>query len=343
MIIEYFIYMGEEVLDVVKYIDCIDAGTDYCPCSLAERKECIICPRLQDSDVCDCLNWKGTCICQDFISNGYKSKRSRGFVKYNILERRMLRNDLLMLKIKVSSTLARELNNFGAYVFLKREGDIDAYSTPLSIMESDIENNIITIVVKIMGAKTKALLDSKSEILLKGPYWNGIQGQKYLKDLKDKSCLILARGVAAAPAVLAAKRLVQKGNQVYVLLDRGRGPENFAHGYFKDAGAKIEDIYFFDREGNFSGETRAIIEHLLRKWNFKVVLSAGSDEFHSRMIKFIGEKDKYVSFATVSNSVMCCGEGVCGSCEVSDRKGERIRTCKQQYDPVEVFLKEMGK
>ena len=333
--------MGKEVVYVLRYIDCIDAGTDFCPCTLAERKECIICPQLQDRNVCDCLNWKGTCMCQEFICNGLKGKKSREFKKFDIVETVKLREDLFQLDIKVTKGLARELNNIGSYVFLKREGDIEAYSTPSSIMNSDTVNNIISIVIRIVGPKTKALKEVEDKILVKGPYWNGIQGQRFLKELKNKSCLILARGVSAAPAVLAAKKVMENGNQVYVLLDRGRSTENFTKQKFKDLGCKVEDISFFDRSGNISGENAAIIEHLLKKWSFKVVLSAGSDWFHRKMISFIRGLDKSINFSTVNNSIMCCGEGVCGSCEIINIRGERIRSCKQQYDPSEVFLKEM--
>ena len=43
-------------------IDCIDAGSEFCPCHLAESGECILCSQLQGSHFCDCLNWKGVCI-----------------------------------------------------------------------------------------------------------------------------------------------------------------------------------------------------------------------------------------------------------------------------------------
>ena len=47
-------------------IDCIDAGSEFCPCHLAESGECILCSQLQGSHFCDCLNWKGVFI-KNFI------------------------------------------------------------------------------------------------------------------------------------------------------------------------------------------------------------------------------------------------------------------------------------
>jgi dihydroorotate dehydrogenase electron transfer subunit len=328
---------------VFKYIDCIDSGTEYCPCSLAERGECIICSQLRDQVFCDCLNWKGTCIYQEFIWNNEKSKKNRQYEMFKIINKRYLRNDLLLFDIKVNMDLARELNNIGAFVFLKKPEDFEAYSTPISILNSDIEENVITVVIKIDGVKTKALKECEEYIQVKGPYWNGIQGMKYLKDLKNKSCLILARGCAASPSVMAAKKLIGNGNQVVAVLDKGRSCENFAKTYFKQFGCTTEDIWFADRSGKLFDESKQMIQRLIKKWNFKVVLSAGSDNFHSEVLNYIYSIDKDIKFATVNNSTMCCGEGVCGSCQIEGKVNKKIKSCKQQYNPAEVFLKEMGK
>lgn len=335
--------MGKEVGDVFKYIDCIDAGTEYCPCSLAERGECIICSQLKDKVFCDCLNWKGTCIYQEFINNKEKASKARQFERYNVIKKEYIRKDLFLLDIEVSKTLARELNNLGAFVFLKNIVDAECYSTPISVLESNIFTNTIKVAVKVAGAKTKALDKCGRKILLKGPYWNGIQGVKFLKELKNKSCLIIGRGVAAAPAVLAAKKMIYAGNQVYVLLDPGRSVSNFTKPYFIKHGCIVEDMRFCS-EGKFlSSEFRAYIEKLMKKWNFNVVLSAGDDEFHRMIIGFINNINSDVNFATVNNSTMCCGEGICGSCQIKGANGETIKTCKQQYNPGEVFLRGMYK
>ncbi|NFG18899.1 sulfide/dihydroorotate dehydrogenase-like FAD/NAD-binding protein, partial [Clostridium botulinum] len=42
--------------------DCIDAGSEYCPCHLAETGDCILCSQLSGKKFCDCINWKGVCI-----------------------------------------------------------------------------------------------------------------------------------------------------------------------------------------------------------------------------------------------------------------------------------------
>lgn len=330
--------MGKEVNAVFKYIDCIDAGSDYCPCSLAEKGECIICSQLKGMFFCDCLNWKGTCIYHDYINNDNKAKKARRFEMYDILKKEYIRHDLFTLDIKVNKTLSRELNNIGSFVFLKNPCDSDSYSTPISVLESNIFTNIIKVAIKTTGVKTKSLEKSEKRIYLKGPYWNGIQGLKYINELKNKNILILGRGVAAAPAVLASKKLIYNGNQVYVLLDPGRSEENFTKPYFKKHGCIVKDISFCSND-MLRDEFKIELERLIKKWNFKAVLSAGDDKFHSMIINYINDIDSYINFSTVNNSVMCCGEGICGSCRVKSSSGENIKSCKQQFNPKEIFLR----
>lgn len=102
-----------------RFVECIDAGSEYCPCHLAEKGQCIICSQLQNKIFCDCLHWKGTCIYQELLNNGNKAKKARQYRKCDIISVETPRNDLYIYEIKVSNSLVRDLDNFGAYVFLK--------------------------------------------------------------------------------------------------------------------------------------------------------------------------------------------------------------------------------
>ncbi|MDF2674846.1 MAG: sulfide/dihydroorotate dehydrogenase-like FAD/NAD-binding protein [Clostridiales bacterium] len=334
--------MGKEAGELFKFTDCIDSGTDYCPCALAEKGECIICSQLKDKVFCDCLNWKGTCIYQEFIDNNSKRKKARQYKTCSIIKRQNLREDILLFDIKVNNALARELNNTGAFVFLRNPSEDDSYNTPISIMESDVFNNIIKVVVKIAGVKTKSLAECRDKIMVKGPYWNGIQGIRFIKDIKDKGCLILTRGCAAAPAVMAARKMIKNGNRIYVMVDRGRSVENFSKAYFMELGCVVEDVSFYNDKKEINEDIKYTIKQLIEKKSFDVVLSAGEDEFHRNIIRFLNGIDKGIDVATVNNSTMCCGEGICGSCQIKGISNEKIKSCKQQYNPAEVFLKGMG-
>lgn len=333
--------MGKEVWELFKFTDCIDSGTDYCPCALGESGECIICSQLKDKLFCDCLNWKGTCIYQEFIYNNNKRKKGREFGACNIIKKQSIREDIFLLEIKVDNSMARELNNIGAFVFLKNPLEDDSYSTPISIMESDIFNNTIKVVIKIAGVKTKSLAECSDKIMVKGPYWNGIQGVRFIEDIREKYCLILARGCAAAPAVMAAKKMIKNRNRIHVMLDRGRSPENFSKPYFLEHGCELEDVHFYNPRKELDENIKHTIEQIIQRNQINVVLSAGEDEFHKKVISFISKINKNINFATVNNSTMCCGEGICGSCQIRGISNEKIKSCKQQYNPAEVFLKGM--
>jgi hypothetical protein len=150
-----------------KYIDCIDASTDYCPCSLAEMGECLICTQLKEKCFCDCVNYSGTCIYQEFVWNNEKSKRGRQFKIFDIKSKKYIREDIVVFEIKVNNSLSRELNNIGAFVFLKKPGEAESCSVPISIIDSDPYNNTIVVAVKIIGVKTKLISKCNDVIMLK--------------------------------------------------------------------------------------------------------------------------------------------------------------------------------
>ncbi|MDU3723748.1 MAG: sulfide/dihydroorotate dehydrogenase-like FAD/NAD-binding protein, partial [Clostridium celatum] len=90
-------------------IDCIDAGTEYCPCHLAESGECILCSQLQGSHFCDCLNWKGVCIYQELHDNGGKAKEQRKTYNCKIVERKLFSDEVLLVKFEASHKLVIDL------------------------------------------------------------------------------------------------------------------------------------------------------------------------------------------------------------------------------------------
>lgn len=325
-----------------KFTDCIDSGTDYCPCSLGEMGECLICSQLNDLEFCDCLNWKGTCIYQELINNNNVRKKQRSYKSCTIINREYLRKDILKLDIRVSSTLARELDNIGAFVFLKNPVEGEGWSTPISIMESDVYYNTITVVVKIVGIKTKSLEKCENKIMVKGPYWNGIQGVRFINNIEQEACLVLARGCAAAPLVMASKKLVSRGNKVFALLDRGRSEFNFSKRYIIKNGCNEEDVSFYGSDWELTDEIKYKLKEMISKEGIKLVICGGEDEFYRKVISYIYSFNNRINFSTVNNSSMCCGEGICGSCQVETWGREKIRSCKQQYNPVEVFLEGMG-
>ena len=64
---------------------CVDAGTENCPCSLADTGDCLICSRLNGKDKCDC-HWAGLCIYNEFIQNDGKIRNKRRYIEAEIVK-----------------------------------------------------------------------------------------------------------------------------------------------------------------------------------------------------------------------------------------------------------------
>ena len=106
---------------MIEKAECIDCGTEYCPCKLAENGECIVCSQLQGSKFCDCINWQGVCIYQELINNGKKAKNPRKTIKCNVLDIQMFKDNLIILTLEVPHRLAVNLVRPGSYIFIKEE------------------------------------------------------------------------------------------------------------------------------------------------------------------------------------------------------------------------------
>ena len=75
----------------------------------------------------------------------------------------------------------------------------------------------------------------------------------------------------------------------------------------------------------------------MEKPDFIVIL--GSRKFVAEMYGAMREFRTQARFVTSNNVSICCGEGICGACEITLRSGEKIRMCKcsESADPEELF------
>ncbi len=175
------------------FYNCIDAGSRYCPCELADSLNCISCSHLNGKDYCDC-NWNGgVCILYEYYMNNMESKDHRKSYRGGlVIDKKNLGGDnLYLLKIKTKENLIEEMDIVGSYVFVNKFKDKSYYNAPMSLSYMDKEH--IYIVYDEIGPKTKGI--SKGDILgIKGPYFNGIIGGKRLSNIKNSNILILGRG-----------------------------------------------------------------------------------------------------------------------------------------------------
>jgi len=298
---------------------CVDAGSEYCPCYLAEENDCITCTQLQGKGYCDC-NWRGVCIYNDFYFLENNRKDTRTPQEFQIIDKEII-DDIIILSIKVTKYLARVLKQPGAYVFVRNKNDDYFYDVPISIMDSDEENSLIKIAIEIRGVKTKKLIEDKESILIRGPYWNGIFGLDHLKTTKNEKCLVLARGVAQAPAILVIKQLLKNNNELDIIVNKRAQEHNFIREFFD-----LESIKEIDMA---SDDVADYCKHIMKENDYQLVYVGGSDTLQDKVIKSIKEVDS-VKFVTTNNNSICCGEGICGACSKKDESGIWIKTCKVQ-------------
>lgn len=319
-------------------MDCIDCGTEYCPCKLAESGECIICSQLHGNTFCDCVNWKGVCVYQELRNNGLKAKEGRKAVACKVIDIKKFNEDILMIRFEVSHKMAIDLVKPGSFIFIRT--DINYfYDVPISIMNSDIENNIVTIAIEIRGIKTKKIMNIKEgeDIVIRGPYWNGVFGLDNIKKTKEENCLVLARGIGLAPMLPVIRKLVSNKCEVDVYTDLNPFNINFAEDYLKDFDVNVKETNLLNK-GRLSEEGEFIISNSIRDKDIKFIHLAGADILTYSVIEYlhkIGRDD--IKLSCCNNFKMCCGEGICGAC-TARYSGHRVkRFCKLQCDPRSIF------
>ena len=314
-------------------IDCIDAGTEFCPCHLSETGDCILCSQLQGKNFCDCTNWKGVCIYQESVWKGDLPKAERKDFLCKIYEKHHLSEHVVAFTILVKHKLAQELSPPGSFIFLRNPDTNKYFDAPISIMDSDIEENKIKILIEIKGIKTKMLnkLNENDNIIIRGPYWNGALGLKNIYSSSEGTALLIARGIGIAPMLPIMKRLYAKGNKIICILDETEFPTDFFKQYFDVCNAQIIFTSVL-QSGELSSELKSIIDEYKTKVN--LVYCSGPDILISNILEYLPDD---INTACCNNAKMCCGEGICGTCSVRYKGHIVKKLCKVQIDPKYIF------
>ena len=313
---------------------CIDAGTDYCPCHLAETGDCIICSMLQGKNECNCTNWCNTCIFNDYIENGEKVKEKRKYYEGLILEKEFVTNNVILLNIETSYSLVKDLTLPGSFIFLKHPKSEYYYDIPISIMNVSLHKKTIELAIEIKGPKTNKIneLEINEYILLRGPYWNGIMGVNQFNNITGSNIITIAKGIHQAPLVPVLKILSQNNNNVYSFLDTGRIQEIFIEEYLSKYTYEYNEISFL-KENKLSIEFTNILTDYINKINPSIVFCAGSDFINTNVLQLLRSIRKDIKFTCTNNSKMSCGEGICGCCTLMNDDFKLRRLCKMQTDP----------
>lgn len=313
--------------------DCIDAGTEYCPCHLAETGDCILCSHLQGKDFCDCTNWKGVCIYQEYVWNKNSPKEDRKNCLCKISKKEIIDSDLVRFTLIAKHKLVQELSHPGSFVFVRNPETNAYYDAPISIMDKDIKENTIKIVVEIKGIKTKMLnkLNENDNMCVKGPFWNGVLGLNNIYNCKDGISVIFARGIGMAPMVPVMKKLYANGNKIIAVIDKSNIKNIFIKDYLDMCNAELVEINMLNN-GELTKEMKTQIEMYENTAN--VFFCSGPDIFICNILDKVSSN---INIACCNNAKMCCGEGICGTCSTRYKGHIVKKLCKVQIDPKYIF------
>lgn len=317
-----------------KFLNCIDAGTENCPCYLAVTGDCLICSRLQGKDYCDC-NWRGVCIYNEFMQGNGKVNNPRRDFEAEIASRKFYREDLVVYILNVGKGFAMKAGRPGSYLFIKASGASSFYDIPISVMKADVENGQVHLAIKIISTKTKALLAEEKKLVIRGPYRNGLHGVAAIaaKRMKNQKTLIIAKGIGIAPGILASQTLNYKGS-VDMVIDTEKISKEMITDYLETGSA----------EENSAGKMEGWIKYLsladeeapqkiidiLQEKEYDNVIVLASDYYIETLGKLVKRILPEADLAVSNNFRICCGEGLCGSCSIDTSGGETIKMCKCQ-------------
>lgn len=311
------------------FFECVDAGSENCPCYLSETNDCMTCTRLQGLGYCDC-KWVGVCIYNEFMWNKESAKNPRVDIDVEIVSKKMFGDQVMVLVLQTNKYLSQRFKYPGTYVFIRHSEDIEMYNVPMSIMYVDTIKDQIHIAVKVISAKTKRLLEAKTKLKLRGPYRNGILGLKHLENAVNGNMLILGKSMGVAPAIKLAKYYNIKSSIDFVA-DLNRLECNFIEPYLKDTHTKVHYMNFKN------SQDLDLIKSMVKKKDYDAIVMFTSDKYiaiFDELLKSVNYKKDY---AVINNFNMCCGEGVCGACSYMTENGEVIKMCKCQMKGKEVL------
>ncbi|MCH3964864.1 MAG: sulfide/dihydroorotate dehydrogenase-like FAD/NAD-binding protein [Clostridium sp.] len=313
---------------------CIDAGSIYCPCHLAETLDCILCSQLSGGHFCQCKNWCGVCIYEKYISNGNRPNNLRKTYSCLIEEKEVIEEDLYSFVIDAPENLVRELIYPGSFVFLRKNGDPIYYDVPLSIMEADKKEKTLKVMIKTAGTKTKSLLrlNKGDYVLVRGPFSNGIMGLSNIYKAKNGVSIVAARGIGIVPSIHVMKELHSNNNRVISIVDT-QFKNNFGEKYFKEYSS--ETIYCdMLEDGKLTENFRSILEKIISENAINIIHCGGPDILTYNILEFA---DDTIRFSCCNNAKMSCGEGICASCTKHYENDVVKRLCKVQIDPRDLF------
>jgi NAD(P)H-flavin reductase len=267
--------------------------------------------------------------------NGGKAKPQRKNYICKVIKKESPEEDIVIFTLSVSHKLVQDLLHPGSYIFMRNPRTTQFYDTPISVMDTNLEENWIKLAIELKGIKTKNIdkVNEGENMCIRAPFWNGIFGLRNLYNSKNGTSVIVARGIGQAPMVPVLKKLYSNGNKLIVILDKANYKSNFVQQYLKEFQCEVIECNTLEN-GELSLELKNILSEILGKEKINLVHCDGADILNLKIDEFIQDSAKV---SCCNNARMCCGEGVCGSCSARFKGHVVKRLCKVQTEPRNLF------
>ena len=311
---------------------CVDIASEYCPCYRGVVGECLVCSILQGADECDCL-WQGVCVLLNY-RRVLTAPRTRTEVCLPVVDHQVISAELVRLTLQVDRGILPLLRFPGTYIFARPAGSPTFSSAPYCVMDTFDDPPTITTVVRRVGPKSRMLANDASEanqVIVRGPFWGGILGREAIARSEQSETLVLGYGIGQVSVVKVVEYLLRRDNRVTAIVDDDKTPGLNISSKLQACGCFVGNA----RLGREPGER--FLQELLRDDCFDLIYAAGPDWLYGLLFRLKRELGLTFDLAVSNNHVLCCGEGLCGSCHTSLADGGEVPMCKCQPGPDELY------
>lgn len=182
---------------------------------------------------------------------------------------------------------------------------------PISVC--DLDNNLLTIIYKVVGKGTEQMSkmsNGKLDVL------TGL-GNGYNLDLSGDKPLLIGGGVGVPPMYYLAKKLIKQGKKVTVILGFNKKSEIFYEKEFIKLGA---DVFVTTVDGSYG--IKGFVTDAIKELSYSYVYTCGPQPMLKAVYNTIKTSGQF-SF----EERMGCGFGACMGCSCKTLYGNK-RICK---------------
>ncbi len=227
---------------------------------------------------------------------------------FKILTNELIAKDVYKMTLQGDCS---DITKSGQFVNIKLEGFY--LRRPISVCE--VEGDILTIIYKVVGKGTETM--SKMDKGVELDILTGL-GNGYTLDESGENPLLIGGGVGVPPMYELAKRLVNDGKKVSVIIGFNKAEEIFYESEFKALGCEV-----FVATADGSVGTKGFVTDVMKNLDsYTYVYACGPEP----MLKAVWSGAK-TSGQFSFEERMGCGFGACMGCSCKTKYGNK-RICK---------------